>query len=61
MKKNYVVSPAFQNLTRLVVNSVCYKFLAGVPLHNYFVELDENEDAGEHSRCRTQSSMNLTN
>ena len=57
-EKKYVVSPAFQNLTQLVVNSACYKFLAGVPLHNCFVELDKNEDAGEHPRCRTRSSTN---
>ena len=32
---------AFQNLTQFVVNSACYKFLAGASLHNYFVELDK--------------------
>ena len=36
-----MLSPAFQNLKRSVVNSACYKYLAGASLHNDFVELDQ--------------------
>ena len=36
-----MLSPAFQNLKRSVVNSACYKFLAGASLHNDVVELDQ--------------------
>ena len=56
-KKIYVVSPAFQNLTLFVVNSVCYKFLAGVSLHNYFVERDKmqaNIQGVEHDLRRIE-------
>ena len=48
---------AFQNLTRFVVNSACYKFLAGASLHNYFVELDKmqvNMQGVEHNLQRIE-------
>ena len=38
-----LLSLAFQNLTQVVVNSACYKFLAGAFLHNDFGELDQTQ------------------
>ena len=54
--KNFL-SLAFQNLTRFVVNSLCYKFLAGAFLHNDFGELDQmqlNIQGVEHDLRRIE-------
>ena len=41
LKCKNMLSPAFQNLKRSVVNSACYKFLVSASLHNDVVELDQ--------------------
>ena len=46
-----MLSPAFQNLTQFVVNSVCTLKSSCASLHNNFVELDQmqvNIQGAEH-------------